>query len=344
MPKLPEGTAREYRRVLTWIVATALIFLFVWYAWELLFLAFAGLLLAIILRAMADWVQEHTRLSHNGAYATVVCGLAILISLIGWFIVPSVISQTAQILHIIPHSIGQAKKYLDQRAWGRHVVEFVQRAMKSGNFGAKFATIIHGMMDAVGAAVVVAVVGVYGGANPKGYGEGLLHLVPEAHRQQYRELAEEIVYTLKWWILGQLVPMVVLGIASMIGLSLLGVPLAFTLGLFTGFMIFIPYLGALLSEIPAVLVALSVSGTTAIYVIILYLGVHAMEGYILTPLVQKRAVRLLPIVTILAQFLMWILTGLLGVAIATPLTAAIWVVIKKMYLHEPIKHRHGFGA
>lgn len=273
-----------------------------------------------------------------------VCGLAILISVIGWFIVPSVISQTAQILHIIPHSIDHAKAYLDQRPWGRHVVEFVQRAMKSSNVGTQFAGIVHSMLDALGAAVVVAVVGIYGGANPKGYGEGLLHLVPESHRQQCRDLAEEIVYTLKWWILGQLVPMFVLGIASMIGLWALGVPLAFTLGLFTGFMIFIPYLGALLSEIPAVLVALSISGKMALYVVILYLGVHAMEGYILTPLVQKRAVRLLPIVTILAQFLMWILTGLLGVAIATPLTAAIWVVIKKMYLHEPIKHRHGFGV
>lgn len=69
MPRIPGGTARDFRRTWLWIVATALIFLFVWYAWELLFLAFAGLLLAIILRAMADWVQEHTRLGHISAYA-----------------------------------------------------------------------------------------------------------------------------------------------------------------------------------------------------------------------------------------------------------------------------------
>lgn len=344
MPKATDETYREARRILLWIAAVALIFLFVWFAWELLFLAFAALLLAIILRALADWVQRRTHLAHRGAYAVTICGLIFLIVLAGWFIVPRVISQTAQILHIIPGAVRQAKAYLDRFTWGRQVVQFVHRAMMSSNVGAKLASLVHGFMKAIAAGIVVAVVGLYAAANPTGYKEGLLRLVPEQYREKTRGVSEDVIYTLRWWILGQLVPMVVLGIASMIGLWALGVPLAFTLGLFTGVMIFIPYLGALLSEIPAVLVALSVSPKTALYVVILYLGVHAMEGYILTPLVQKRAVRLLPIVTILAQFLMWILTGLLGVAIATPLTAAIWVVIKRLYLHEPIRHHAGFGA
>jgi predicted PurR-regulated permease PerM len=63
-----------------------------------------------------------------------------------------------------------------------------------------------------------------------------------------------------------------------------------------------------------------------------------------TPPVQKRVVRLLPIVTILAQFLLWILTGLLGLAIATPLAATLWVVIERLYLHEPIRHHAGFWS
>ncbi|MEO6828966.1 MAG: AI-2E family transporter [Acidobacteriaceae bacterium] len=130
----------------------------------------------------------------------------------------------------------------------------------------------------------------------------------------------------------------------MIGLWALGVPLAFTLGLFTGVMIFIPYLGALLSEIPAVLVALGISPMTAVYVLILYLGVHAIEGYVLTPLVQRRAVRLMPVLTILAQFFMWLVAGVLGVAIAAPLAAVGLVLVKRLYLHESVQHREGFGA
>ncbi len=344
MPKTSDDTFYVIRRTLLWIVGVAAVFLFVWYAWEVLFLAFAGLLLAIILRALADWIEHHIGLGPRLSFTAVVCGLLILIALTGWFIVPRVISQTAQMIKIIPHSLTQARDYLDRLSWGRYVVQFVHGSMMNANVGSKFTHILSSLMDAAAALIIVAVVGVYAAANPNAYAKGLLHLVPAEHREQARQVGAEVLYTLHWWILGQLVPMVVLGALTIIGLWALGVPLAFTLGLFTGVMIFVPYLGALLSEIPALLVGLSISPKTALYVLILYLGVHILEGYILTPLVQKRAVRLLPIATILAQFLMWILTGLLGVAIATPLAAATWVLIKRLYLHEKIRHQEGFGA
>ena len=344
MPQTPDEIFHVIRRTLFWLAGLAIIFLFVWYAWEVLFLAFAGLLLAIILRALADWIERDAHLGPRLSFTIVICGVLALIALVAWFIVPRVISQTAQIIQIIPQSLTSAREYLDRMSWGRHVVDLAKRAMMNFNLGPKLAHLVSGLLDAAAALIIVAVVGFYVAANPKGYADGLLRLAPEEHRDQARQVGAEVLYTLHWWILGQLVPMVVLGVVTMLGLWAMGVPLAFTLGLFTGVMIFIPYLGALLSEIPALLVALGQSPRTALYVLILYLGVHIMEGYILTPLVQKRAVRLLPIVTILAQFLMWILTGLLGVAIATPLAAAAWVLIKRLYLHEKISHKQGFGA
>jgi predicted PurR-regulated permease PerM len=344
MSKSPDETFHEIRRTLVWIVCIALMFLFVWYAWELIFLSFAGLLLAIVLRTLADWIETHTRLGPRLSFTVVVCGLLVLIALTAWFVVPRLISQTVQILQIIPKSLQQAKDYLDRLKWGKYVVQLTDRAITGLDLGSKLAHLVTGMLDAAAAAIIVAVVGFYAALHPKDYANGLLRLVPAAHREEARQVASDVVYTLRWWVLGQLVPMIVLGAATIIGLRALGVPLAFTLGMFTGVMIFVPYLGALLSEIPAVLVALGQSPRTALYVVILYLGVHIMEGYILTPLVQKRAVRLLPIVTILAQFLMWILTGLLGVAIATPLAATALVLIKRLYLHETIGRHQGLGT
>jgi predicted PurR-regulated permease PerM len=77
---------------------------------------------------------------------------------------------------------------------------------------------------------------------------------------------------------------------------------------------------------------------TMVYVLILYLVVHSLEAYVLTPLVQKKAVRLPPIVTILSEFLLWILTGTLGVAIAAPLAAALLAPFRILYLHENVEH------
>jgi predicted PurR-regulated permease PerM len=75
-----------------------------------------------------------------------------------------------------------------------------------------------------------------------------------------------------------------------------------------------------------------------LYVIVLYLVIHGLEGYILTPLVQRRAVRLPPVLTVLAQLFMWIITGFLGVALATPLAAVGLVLVKMLYLNERIEH------
>lgn len=147
---------------------------------------------------------------------------------------------------------------------------------------------------------------------------------------------DEVAYTLRWWLLGQLVPIVVLGVSTMIGLSIMHIPLALTLGLFTATMIFIPYVGALLSEIPAVLVALMYG--KAVKVLIFYLAVHCAEAYVLTPLAQRRSVRLPPALTLLSQLLMWTLAGLLGVAMATPLAATALVLIRKLYVKEEPAH------
>lgn len=335
------SSGREIRRAMVWIIWTALIFLFVWYAWELLFLAFAGFLLAIILRTLADWVAVKTGLGDSISYAVTVCGIVILIGIAAWLLVPSIIEQAAQIIKIIPGSIQKAKDEIDKFSWGPRVVEMVKQGIAKLDIASKLAAMTTGFFDAIAAAVIVIIVGFFAGLNPREYTGALLHLVPEEKRARAMHVAEEVVYVLRWWMLGQLVPMVVLGVVTMIGLWLLGVPLAFTLGLFTGLMIFIPYLGALISEIPAVLVALKQGPKTLIYVIILYLVVHSLEGYVLTPLVQKRAVKLFPVLTILAQMFMWTITGVLGVAIATPLAAAGLVLVKMLYLDEEISHAPG---
>jgi predicted PurR-regulated permease PerM len=127
----------------------------------------------------------------------------------------------------------------------------------------------------------------------------------------------------------------------MIGLWLLHIKLAFTLGLFTGVMIFVPYLGAILSEIPAVLIALIQGPGKVIEVLILYLGVHVLEAYVLTPMVQRRAIRLPPAVTIMSQMFMFSITGILGIAVATPLAATVIVTVKELYLHEKAEEIKG---
>jgi predicted PurR-regulated permease PerM len=139
---------------------------------------------------------------------------------------------------------------------------------------------------------------------------------------------------MKWWLIGQLIPMAVLGAGTMLGLWLLGVPLAFALGLLTGSMLFLPYVGSVIAYLPTALVALTLGPGKLISVTVLYLAVHIAEGYVVTPLVQRRAVKLPPALTLSAQLLLWEFAGLLGVIAATPLAAVSLVLVQRLYLHE----------
>jgi predicted PurR-regulated permease PerM len=335
MPTASDIGFREFQRRSLWLISVGLAMIFVCYAWRLLILAFAGFLLAILLRTFADWIEKHTRLGPNLSYAVTICGLTVLFAFMAWLFISRIVSQVSTLAHILPASVHQAKQYLERYSWGVYIVGLISRSTES----LKLAQIAGQLVSAVVAAIVILVVGFYLGLNPDAYYQTLLSVLPEEHRRFATKVISDILYTLRWWLLGQLVPMAVLGATSMIGLALLGVKLAFTLGLITGLFIFVPYLGTLLAEIPAVLVALGDSPKKALYVAILYLVLHSFEGYIITPIVQRRAVKLPPLLTVLSQMLMWILVGPLGVAIATPLAAAGLALIKVVYLKQDIRSR-----
>ncbi|MGI0135208.1 MAG: AI-2E family transporter, partial [Candidatus Micrarchaeaceae archaeon] len=315
-----------------------ILFLCVWYLFDLMLLAFAGALLAIILHACAKWVEKHTpgNIGPKLSYTATILGIVILVCFMGYWIVPRAINEGSQIVRIMPKSLAQVAAYLSRRDWGRYVVRDAHRLISASSAGAQISTMSTDIGQALEGAIVIVVVGLYGALNARGYAKSLLSLFPEKRRPNVAKNSEAVIYTLRWWLIGQLVPMFALGISTMIGLWLLGVPLAFALGLLTGVMIFIPYVGSWLVFIPAVLVSLTRGVDTAIYVTVLYLVIHAVEGYLLTPLVQKRAVLLPPVLTILAQLFMWKVAGLLGVALATPIAAASLVLVKRLYLHKDV--------
>lgn len=319
-------------RVLVLAFICVLVLLFVWFEWKLIFLAFAGLLLALLLHTITTWIQKRTHMGPGWSYVATLMLIAIVVVGAGVLIIPRAVTQVSQIATLLPQSIAQVKDFLEQKSWGKELLEMVHRGMQTMDLGSKVIAITSAVVGGVADLIVIFVIGFFGALNPEGYKRGVLNLFPVQHRARMREIGDKLLDTLRWWMLGQMVPMVALGIASMVALSLLGVRLAFTLGLLTGVVVFVPYVGTILAGIPSVLMALQRGPWTALWVVILFSIFHVLEGYFLTPLVQKRAVRLPPVLTILAQFFMWSFAGILGVAIAAPLTAAVMVLTRELYL------------
>lgn len=322
-------------RLLVYTAIAILAFLFLWFQLNLFLLAFAGVLVAVLLEAITSWIDHHTRLSGLLAYLATLLLIAVVLAGLGYLLVPSAAQQIVELMHSLPSSIHQLEKPLQKTSWGRELVQRMSSAVHQGGAAAHVTQIAATVTDAVTDLVVVLVVGFFAALNPRGYKEGLLALVPVRHRDSVRRLTEDLQHQLKWWMLGQMVPMIAIGVASAIGLTLLHVALPWTLGLVTGLAVFLPYAGTILAGILSVLIALQRSPQTALWVLLLYTLLHLAEGYILTPLVQRKAVRLPPVLTILAQYFMWSVAGILGLALAAPLAGAGIVLVKEVFLHVP---------
>lgn len=312
-----------------------LVFLFLWFQLDLVLLAFAGILVAVILHTVTEWIDHHTRLSGKVAYAGTLLLLGAVIAGLGYLLVPRAMTQVSQLAASLPASIQHLEQPLEKSAWGRDLLNRIHSAFHHSNVSARISQLAGAVSDGVTDLVIVVVVGFFAALNPHGYTEGLLALIPEQRRKRTRRMVGELQRQLRWWTLGQMLPMAALGIASGVGLTFLGVPLPWTLGLITGLAVFLPYAGTVLSAIPAVLMGLQRSPHTALWVLLLYTALHLLEGYILTPMVQRKAVRLPPVVTVLVQYFFWQVAGILGLALAAPLASAGIVLVKELYLHVP---------
>jgi predicted PurR-regulated permease PerM len=186
----------------------------------------------------------------------------------------------------------------------------------------------------VAAVVMVVFIGVYLSINPRLYIDMFLSSFEPPLRRRVDRLLETIGSALRWWLAGQLIAMAAVGVITSVGLLLIGAPMAIPLGVVAMLLTFVPYVGAILSAVQAILLALTKSTEMAMYVMVVYLVAHVVEGYIVVPLIQHKFVHMPPAMILAMQFLMDLFAGMIGVTFATPLMVVAMVLIKKLYFKQ----------
>ena len=310
----------------------------VWYAADALLLIFACILCAVLLYKLSDMLARRIKLKRQWSLALVVLLLFAAIGLGGWAMAPQISEQSGKLAEAVPKSIQQLKSVVEEYPLLKKLTdglpepEQIVKQMSSlvPNAGLFFG----GVLGAIGNVVIILFVGIYFAASPHLYTNGAIKLVPQAKRRRAREVLNKIGHTLSSWLLGKSVSMLIVGTATSIGLSLLGVPLALILGIIAGLLDFVPYLGPIMAGVPAVLIAFSISPDLALYTVLLFTGVQLVEGYVLQPLIESRAVDLPPALTIVMQLVFGTLFGFAGVALATPLAAALKVLVQMLYVED----------
>ena len=190
-------------------------------------------------------------------------------------------------------------------------------------------------MSAVGNFFIVLFLGLTFAAQPSVYRSGLLFMMPAKHRTRATVIVDRIGETLERWLIAQILTMAVVFLVTWIGLEMIGIQSSFILGIQAGLLAFIPTVGAILAGLIVVLASLASGWVAALSAFILFLGVHALESYVLTPIIQRHALDIPPATLFAFQILLGIVFGIWGLALALPLMAIAKVMIDYVKADEP---------
>ena len=326
-------------------LAISLLLLVLWALAQDLLLVFLCILLAALFRGLSDPLARLLRLPPMLALTFVVLVLFGAILALAALAGPQFVTQAQTLGTDLTQQYGKLHDSLSSNSTWGHALDGISLQSIGQSVGSGIATRAAGLagntLGALVTSLVVLVVSLYFAIAPDLYLNGAVLLVPPSYRDRMGHVLRHAGRTLQWWLLGQSVDMALVGLFTFAGLHLLGVHLALALAVLAGLFTFVPYFGAIAAAVPAMLVALEGGWQAALWVLLLFIVAHTIEGYLVSPLVQRRTVHMPPALTILSMTILGTLAGGLGLVLAAPLAAIGLVLVREMYVEDVLHERAG---
>jgi len=336
------------------IVLFAALLLFTWSFATTLFLIFAGMLLGVALTAMSHQLGQLVQLPHALRLVIVCLALAIMLSGVVFLGGTTIAQQATALSNTIKSQLVNVKAFLDKNGIDtsyfdlgnvnatssdstnpaspapspQHNLPSASTLASSGGaIVSQTLKLLLGTVSAVGNFFIVLFLGLAFAAQPVVYYDGLLFLTPAKYRARATVIVDRIGETLERWLFAQIITMFVVFAVTWIGLAIIGIQSSFILGIQAGLLAFIPTVGAIIAGVIVVLASLASGWVAALSAFILFLGVHALESYVLTPIIQRQALDIPPATLFAFQILLGVVFGIWGLALALPLMAIVKVMI-----------------
>jgi len=331
------GDAEFVRKTLI-VLGLGLMALFLWKLADVLLLAFGAVLVAILLHAASDALVRYLRVPERWSLtlASLVI-FALFLAIIALF-GTQVRSQFSSVVERLPFALDNFSKHLGIGPVSDDLSEIVNNA-PAGGMAARLAGIGGAILDGLADFILVVIAGLYIAAAPRLYEQGFVKLFPIRHHERVESSLEASGKALRLWLTSQLIAMSCVAVLSAAAFWLIGLPSAIALGLIAGLADFIPFLGPILGALPAVLIAFSISGETALWTILAVIVIQQLEGNVIFPLVARSVISIPPALALFAILIGSVLFGTLGLIFGFPLAVVTYVLVKKLYVRETLGER-----
>ncbi|MDD1516823.1 MULTISPECIES: AI-2E family transporter [Bradyrhizobium] len=345
------------------VLFTALL-AFTWFFATTVLLIFTGMLLGLGLNALVNALGRRVHLPHTMRLAIVCVALALLLAGVAYLGGATIAEQASLLSKTIKSQITNVRSLLENHGIDTSFFDLGNAAADSATNASSETTpapatpsraplpsagalassggaivsqtlkLLLGTIHGVGNIFIVLFLGLAFAAQPKVYHDGLLFLAPARHRTRVAIVIDRIAETLERWLIAQIIVMIAVGAVTWIGLAVIGIPGAFILGIQAGLLAFIPTVGAIIAGVIVVLASLASGWIPALSAFLLFMGVHAMESYVLTPILQRQALDIPPATLFAFQILLGVVFGIWGLALALPLVAIAKVMIDHVKTYE----------
>ena len=301
------------------------------------------ILFSIIMSAPVDYLNRRG-MGRGLGTLVVLGGFVLIFGIAGAALVPTIEDQASEFVDTFPALLENVQQIVVQlqsavglkTSFSLDPQDVLDKARNffSGGALTTVASVGASVATVLSFAVVILITTVYTVARPVPLVNGFVSLFPAGQRQRVREILGEMYRTVQKWFLGQLASMTIIGLLFTVAMFVIGIPFALLLGIFSGLISFVPYVGPMISVIPPVLLALTGNPIDALWVILAYLGIQAIEGNLVQPIVMSRAVSLHPVTLVFALLTMGTLFGFVGVFLAIPLVAALHVLLRELWIER----------
>lgn len=309
-----------------------------WLLTDLLLVLFASVLIAVLLRAIADPIAKRLGVADGVGILLAVALFAAIFGAALYLFGSQVAEQLARLSGRLEPSLTRLVEDLRLGSWA----EMLKNAGSSSHIGNLVARVFSWTTNLIGAlaALLIAVIGgIYLAAAPADYRGGFLKLVPPSIRPEIARTLDDCAEALRRWLGAQLLAMVIVGLLTTLGLLLIGVPSALALGLIAGLAELIPYVGPMAAAIPALLIVGSLGWEMTLWTLGLYVVIQIVENNLLVPILASRSVSIPPVLAVFAILAMGILFGPLGLLLGFPLSVVLVVAVKRLYVRDTLGER-----
>ncbi len=354
------GQQQSAFKVAVLVVGLAVLLLLLWHTRHLVLTVFLGVLFALAVGSGVDRLQRY-RVPRGLAAPLIVLAFLGVLGAFGTWIGPTVRTQSRELKVKLPEAIGKLEAWIQSRGGG--VIATITGLDEDGTprrpstpgdsitvvvpseseqdtslrdrlltqlGGATrfFLPVLSSTLAVAAGLVLIIFLAIYLAIDPGLYRRGLIRIVPKRSRPRAEKMLTSIAVTLRRWLVTQLIAMVVIGLVTTLVLLALDVRAAIPLGILAGLLEFVPTLGPILSALPAIAMGFVDSPEKALAVTVAYVGIQFIENHLLIPILMKEGIDIPPALTIVAQALMAIVFGFLGLLVAVPLLATIMIAVR----------------